>query len=265
MKLIRLLLLTGCYLVLFPIHAAEVKVAVAANFINPARAIASEFEKISGHRVKLSFGSSGKLYAQIRHGAPFDLFFSADQEKPQALEKAQLTVANSRITYAVGRLALWCRLKSQETELEDRLRRLDFQHLALANVKLAPYGKAAAQVLEHLGLVETSRSRWVVGENIGQTFQFVRSGNAELGFIALSQVVGLSAAESGSYWLVPDSLHQPIRQDLVWLQAGKENPAAKALMAFINSKQARRIIESYGYLVPAVVKAERLAEKPLVE
>ncbi|MFC7049414.1 molybdate ABC transporter substrate-binding protein [Emcibacter nanhaiensis] len=231
-------------------HAGEVTVAVASNFTGAMKEIAGAFEKQSGHRVKLSFGSSGKFYAQIRNGAPFEVFLSADQAKPAALDKDGLTVAGSRFSYAIGALALW----SSDAKVVDNgggiLKRGTFRKIAIANPKLAPYGVAATQVLDALGLTDIVRGKLVMGENISQTFQFVGSGNAEIGFVALSQVMQGNKVKAGSAWIVPPELYQPIRQDAVLLKRGEANEAAGALLSFLRSEQAGRIITSFGYRVP---------------
>ncbi|WP_417321182.1 molybdate ABC transporter substrate-binding protein [Emcibacter sp.] len=244
---VSLLLLT------FPgsvVHASEVTVAVASNFSGPMKEIAAVFEQESGHKVKMSFGSSGKIYAQIRNGAPFDLFFSADQAKPEALEKDGLAVAGSRFTYAIGTLALW----SSDGELvDDRggvLKQGRFRKLAIANPKLAPYGVAAMEVINALGLSDNVAGMLVQGENISQTFQFVSTGNAEVGFVALSQIMQNGSLRSGSIWIVPGELYHPIRQDMLLLNRGERSEAARGLLAFMRGDRARTIIESFGYKMP---------------
>ncbi|OIR01761.1 molybdate-binding periplasmic protein precursor [mine drainage metagenome] len=231
----------------FSVQAAGVSVAVAANFTSPMKAIVAEFTKDTGQRVALSFGSSGNFYAQIRNGAPFDVFLSADEETPARLDREGLTVAGSRFTYAVGTLVLW----SGDAHLIDAkgevLRRGDFDKLAIANPKLAPYGKAAIETLTRMGLLDGLRAKLVQGEDIAQTQQFVISGNAQLGFVALSQVMKDGRVSGGSAWIVPGKLYAPIRQDAVILAAGKNNPAAAALMNYLKGAKARAIIKSYGY------------------
>lgn len=229
-----------------PVSAEEVTVAVAANFVPPFRAIAIEFEKRTGHRVKAIAGSSGKFYSQITNGAPFDVFFSADQERPQRLEADGLTVKGSRFTYAVGRLILW----SPHAELvrgEETLRTGTFKHLAIANPQLAPYGLAAKQVMTKAGLWDQLQPRIVQGESLGQTMGFVTSGNAELGFVALSQVLDPTLKQAGSRWAIPLDLYDPIDQDVVWLGRGRSNPAAAALMDYARGADARAVIERFGY------------------
>lgn len=228
-------------------YAEEVHVAVAANFTATMKEIAARFEQKTQHQVILTSGSSGKIAAQIQHGAPFHVFLSADQAKPEALEKAGLTVPNSRFTYALGALVLWS-AKPDWIEGDDaRLQTGDFAKLALANPKLAPYGSAAVDVLEALQLTSATQAKWVMGENIAQTYQFVATGNAQLGFVALSQVMENGKLTHGSGWMIPTHLHQPIRQDAVLLKSAADNSAAKALLTYLQSDEARAIIHSYGY------------------
>lgn len=222
-------------------------VAVAANFTEPMTEIAAAFEKATGHGVKLSFGSSGKFVAQIENGAPFEVFLSADAEKPVKLEKSKQAVEGSRFTYAVGKLVLW---SAKPGYVDDQGRILEsggFQHLALAEPKLAPYGAAAVEVLKNKGLFEKIKPSLVFGENISQTHQFISTGNAELGFIALSQVIQDGKIAEGSGWVVPETLHAPIRQEAVLLNKGADNPAAAALLQSLKSSEARAIIQKYGY------------------
>lgn len=228
-------------------RAETVNVAVAANFTAPMQAIAAEFEKDSGHKIQLAFASSGKFFAQIKNGAPFQVFLSADAQKPERLEQDGLAVAGSRFTYALGALALW----SPQPGLVDAegkvLQQADFKHLALANPKLAPYGAAALQTLEKLQLLSALKPKFVLGENIAQTYQFVATGNAELGFVALSQIFKDGKLTEGSAWIVPDDFYRPIRQDAVLLASGAGNPAATALLDYLKSAKAVTIIKSYGY------------------
>jgi len=232
-------------------HADTLIIAVASNFTAPMNEVASSFEQATGHTVHLAFGSSGKFFAQINHGAPFDLFFSADQAKPRALEEQGRIVPGSRFTYAVGALALWSSREGVNVDNAEVLRQGEFNKLALANPRLAPYGAAAVQVLDALALTETTRPHWVQGENIAQTYRFVRSGNAAVGFVALSQIMMDGEVALGSAWVVPNQLHDPIRQDAVLLPRSESNEAAQAFLDFVRSPTARRIIESYGYTVPA--------------
>ncbi len=227
--------------------AEEINVAVASNFKPVMNDLVAHFQQQSGHRVKLSFGSSGKIFAQIKYGAPFYIFFSADQAKPIALEQEGLIEPNSRFTYAIGTLALWSTKKNFVTEELLRLKSGDFNKLAMANPKLAPYGAAAVEVLDHLSLTASTQPKWVQGENIAQTYQFVSTGNADLGFVALSQIIDKGHSNSGSIWIVPEAFHQPIRQDVVLLKRGKNSRAAAELLQFMRSGEAKKIIEAYGY------------------
>ena len=227
--------------------AAETTVAVASNFTAPMQKIAAQFEKDSGHRAKLSFGSSGNFYAQIRNGAPFQMLLSADEEIPTRLERDGLTAPGSRFTYATGALVLWLAESGRVDADAAVLRVGNFKKLAIANPKLAPYGKAATEVLAALGLQQTLAPKIVQGENIAQTYQFVASGNAELGFVAASQVTKDGRIENGSAWVVPQRLYQPLRQDAVLLVIGRDNPAAIALMQYLKTEPARAIMRSYGY------------------
>jgi len=227
--------------------AEEVQVAVAANFTAPMQAIAAAFEKDTGHKAQLAFGSSGKFYAQIKNGAPFQVLLSADDETPARLEQEGMTVSGKRFTYAIGRLALWSAKEGVVDGKGEILKRGGYAHLAIANPKLAPYGLAAIEVLKKLGLLEAAQPKFVQGENIAQTYQFVASGNAELGFVALSQVTRGGKLVSGSAWMVPGNLHAPIRQDAVLLANGKGNAAAGALMAYLRNDKAKAVIRAYGY------------------
>jgi molybdate transport system substrate-binding protein len=209
--------------------------------------IAAEFEKATGHKAQLAFGSTGKFYAQIRNGAPFEVLLAADDETPARLEKERMAVAGSRFTYSIGQLALWSAKPGYVDDKGEVLKQGAFDHLAIANPKLAPYGAAAVETLGKLGLLGSVEGKFVRGENIAQTFQFVSTGNAELGFVALSQVVEGGKLKSGSAWMVPAGLHAPIRQDVVVLTKGKGNPAADALVKFLKADQARAVIKSYGY------------------
>lgn len=241
-------LLAGvCGLLCTLAHAGTVQVAVAANFSAPMQKIAAAFEKATGHTAVLSFGATGKFYAQIRNGAPFAVLLAADDETPAQLVKDGLAVAGSRFTYAVGQLVLW---SSQPGLVDDQgkvLRQTLPGKLAIADPKLAPYGAAALQTMDRLNVLTRLRPQLVLGENIGQTFQFVQTGNAALGFVALSQLVAGGRIASGSAWVVPASLHDPIRQDAVQLKAGENNPAAKALLQYLRADAARQVIRAWGY------------------
>ncbi|MBT2302282.1 molybdate ABC transporter substrate-binding protein [Variovorax paradoxus] len=228
-------------------QAAEVQVAVAANFFAPMKAIAAEFEKATGHKAVLSSGATGKFYAQIQSGAPFDVFLAADDETPARLDKENATVAGSRFTYATGKLVLWSARPDLVDAKGEVLRSAKFAHIALAAPKLAPYGAAAVETLTRLGLLAQLEPRFVQGESIGQAFSFVSTGNAELGFVALSQVWENGKLKSGSAWIVPAQLHSPIRQDAVLLARGKDNAAAAALITYLKSDAAKALIRSFGY------------------
>jgi molybdate transport system substrate-binding protein len=241
-----LLSLVLVVLAVTPALAEQVLVAVAANFIGPFREVAMEFEKTTGHTVQTASGSSGNFYSQIKNGAPFDVFFSADNERPKLLEEEGLGVIGSRFTYAIGRLVLWGP-DSNLVKGQDTLGSASFKRLAIANPKTAPYGVAAMQAMQKLGVWESVQPRIVMGESLGQTMGFIESGNAELGFVALSQVLDPKIKGTGSRWDVPNDLHEPIQQDVVLLTKGKENPAAKALMEFMGGPQAKAIIERYKY------------------
>ena len=229
------------------VSAEEVQVAVAANFSAPMQVIAAAFKKDTGHKARLAFGSTGKFYAQIKNGAPFQVLLSADAETPARLEREGMTVAATRFTYAIGKLALWSAKKGMVDGSGTVLSKGGYAHLAIANPKLAPYGAAAIEVLKHLSLLEAVQPRLVQGENIAQTYQFVASGNAELGFVALSQITKDGKLIKGSAWIVPTNLHAPIRQDAVMLVNGKGNAAASALMAYLKSDKAKAVIRAYGY------------------
>lgn len=228
-------------------RAAEVQVAAAANFSEPLKEIAAAFEKDSGHKVVASFGPTGGLYTQIRNGAPFDVLLAADDSTPARLEAEGDAVPGSRFTYAVGKLALWSAATGYVDEKGDVLARNAFRHLAIANPKTAPYGLAATQVLGRLGLIESIRPKLVEGTSIGKAYQFVATGNAELGFVALSQVYRDGQIIGGSAWIVPAGLYQPIRQDAVILVRGKDNPAATALVDYLRGAKAAAVIKAYGY------------------
>lgn len=228
-------------------HAAEVQVAVAANFTAPMQKIAAEFERDTGHRASLAFGATGKFYAQIRNGAPFEVFLAADEATPAKLEQEGGAVAGSRFTYAIGKLALWSAQPGVVDDKGEVLKRGAFARLAVANPKTAPYGAAALQVLRKLGVAEALAPKLVTGENIAQAHQFVASGNAELGFVALSQVWADGRLTSGSAWLVPGELHEPLRQDVVILAAGRDKPAARALADYLRGAKAVAIIRAFGY------------------
>lgn len=231
--------------------ADDINIAVASNFTGAIARLAPEFERATGHKLIPSYASTGILYAQIKNGAPFDLLLAADDEHPRLLETEDVGVPGTRFTYAVGRLVLWSPKPGAVDDKGDVLRIGQFAHLAIANPKTAPYGVAAEQVLRRSGLWERLSSRLVFGENIAQTLQFVSTGNAELGFVALAQVHALSKANRGSFWRVPENLHDPISQDAVLLKQGERKRGARAFLEFLRSSAARAIIEDQGYFVPS--------------
>jgi molybdate transport system substrate-binding protein len=240
-------LLLGLFLA-GPAAGGEAVVAVAANFSEVAERLARDFERESGHKLTFVAGSTGKLHAQIANGAPFDVFLSADQESPVRLEKEGLAVAGSRFTYATGRLTLWSREPGRiGRDGAATLRQGKFRLLAIANPALAPYGAAARQTLESLGLWQRFQDRIVMGETIGQAHTLVASGNAELGFVALSSVLSPRNATKGSRWDVPSGLHAPIRQDAVLLARAAGNPAARGFLAFLRGGKAKAVVKTYGY------------------
>lgn len=232
--------------------AEPVQVAVAANFSTPMQKIAAQFEKDTGHKAVLSFGATGKFYAQIRNGAPFEVLLAADDETPARLERENAALAGSRFTYAVGKLALWSAKPKVVDPRGEVLKGGTFDHLALANPKLAPYGAAAVETLKALGTYDVLAPRLVQAENIAQAYQFIASGNAPLGFVAYSQILDDSGGlRGGSVWLVPEKLYSPIRQDVALLEKGtvngKAKPAPAALLQYLKGDKARAIIKAYGY------------------
>ncbi len=239
--------LAGAFAFAGATHAAEVHVAVAANFTAPIKDIAVEFEADTGHKVLAAFGPTGGLYTQVKNGAPFEVFFAADDTTPARLESEGETVAGSRFTYAVGKLVLWSATEGYVDEQGEVLKRNEFKHLSIANPKTAPYGLAATQVMDKLGLTKTLAPKLVEGTNISQAHQFAATGNAELGFVALSQVYKDGKITGGSAWIVPEDLYEPIRQDAVILNKGKDNPAAAALVEYLKGPKAAAVIRSYGY------------------
>lgn len=231
-------------------QADEVQVAVAANFTAPMQQIAARFEKDTGHKATLSFGATGKFYAQIVNGAPFEILVAADDETPTRLEKKGQTVAGSRFTYAIGKLVLWSAAPDLVDNRGEILKTGHFRHLAIANPKTAPYGTAAIETLNKLNLLANVQGRFVQGENIAQAHQFATTGNAELGFVALSQVFRDGRITSGSAWIVPPGLYTRIRQDAVLLDKGRNKPAAAALLVYLKGDRAAGIIKSFGYELP---------------
>lgn len=228
-------------------HAAEVTVAVAANFAAPMAQIAAAFEKSTGHKVVIAYGATGKFYAQIANGAPFDVFLSADAETPLRLVDEGLAVPASRFTYAIGKLVLWSIKPGLVDDKGRVLKQGNFAHLAIANPKTAPYGAAAVEVMGRLGVNGALENKLVRGENISQTYQFVATGNADLGFVALSQIYKKGEFVASSHWVVPSHLYSPIKQDAVLLTRGQSNPAAEALLAYLKSAATRNLIQTYGY------------------
>jgi molybdate transport system substrate-binding protein len=234
-------------LVAGPALAARTTVAVAANFAEPAKAIAARFKARTGHEAVLSFGASGQFYAQIANGAPFEVFLSADRERPEKAEADRLAVAGSRFTYAVGRLVLYSKTPGLVDGKGAVLASARFRKLAIADPKTAPYGVAAVETLKKLRLYDALQPRLVQGTSITQAYQFVDTGAAELGFVALSQVV---TVKGGSRWVVPAADHAPIDQQAVLLKTGANSAAARAFLAFLRGPEARAIIRSYGYDLP---------------
>ena len=227
-------------------HADEVSIAVAANFTAPMQKIAAEFEKDTGHKINAAFGSTGKFYAQIKNGAPFEVLLTADDETPTRLVAENAAVAGTQFTYAVGKLVLWSAKPAVVDAAGEVLKKGSFEHIAIANPKLAPYGAAAVQAMNALGVYDSLQAKIVTAESIAQSYQFIVSGNAQLGFVALSQVLKDGKIE-GSSWLVPAKLYQQIRQDAVILENGRGKAAAEALMKFLKGDKAKAIIKSYGY------------------
>ncbi len=231
----------------FSINATELKVAVAANFAQTLKEISTVFEKDTGHKLAITQGSTGKLYAQISQGAPFEVFLSADDETPEKLVTEGKAINGTRFTYAIGRLALWSPKPDLVDEGGQVLKTDKFRFLAIANARVAPYGRAAVQVMQKLGVLASIEPRVVQGESITQTFQFVSTGNAQLGFVALSQISENGKIKSGSAWIVPENMHEQLRQDAVLLNPGKDSAAATALLNFLKSDKAKKIIASHGY------------------
>lgn len=227
--------------------ADEVQVAVAANFTAPIQAIAKDFEKDTGHKLVAAFGATGQIYTQIKNGAPFEVFLSADDSTPAKLEQEGEIVKGSRFTYAVGTLAVWSAKDNYVDAKGDVLNANNYRHLSIANPKAAPYGLAATQVLARLGLTDATKAKIVEGQSITQAYQFVSTGNAELGFVALSQIYKDGKVTSGSAWIVPADMHDPIKQDAVILNKGKDNAAAKALVEYLKGPKAAAVIKSFGY------------------
>ena len=245
--MLRLLAATTSLLLLQPALGAEFRLAVAANFSTPARQIAADFERDTGHKALISTGATGGLYTQIKNGAPFELLLAADDERPALAVKEGLGVDGTVFTYAVGRLVLWSAKPGFVDDKGEVLKKGGFNRISFANPKTAPYGAAAMETLAKLGLLESLRPKFVQGENITQAWQFISTGNAELGFVALSQAWQDGKLKSGSAWVVPAEHHTPIRQDAVLLTKGANNPAAKAFLDYLKSPKAQAVIKSYGY------------------
>jgi molybdate transport system substrate-binding protein len=249
---LRLMLAAASTLFFVAAQAGEVTVAVAANFTAPMQKIAKAFEQDTGHKAQLAFGATGKFYAQIKNGAPFAVLLAADDETPARLEKEGLALADTRFTYATGRLALWSK---QANVVDDKgevlrsnsLNKIGIHKIAIADPKLAPYGIAAMEVIHKFGVQASVTPKLVQGESIGQTYQFVSTENAQLGFVALSQISVDGRITQGSAWVVPQHLHTPLKQDAVLLNAGKDNAAAHALLKYLQGDTAKAIITSYGY------------------
>ena len=248
-RLRRLFILAASLAMTVAAHAEVVHVAVAANFTAPAKALAEVFAKTTGHQARLSFGATGAFYTQIKHGAPFDVLLAADDERPALLEKEGAIVPGSRFTYAVGQLVLWSAKPGFVDDQGAVLKRGNFSKIAIANPKLAPYGAAAVQTIDQLGLTAPLQPKLVTGESIGQTYNFIATGNADLGFVALAQVLDGGKLKSGSAWVVPAQYHAPIIQDAVILKRAANNPAAKAWMDLMRTPQTKEFIRSYGYAV----------------
>ncbi|MBX9850066.1 MAG: molybdate ABC transporter substrate-binding protein [Rhodocyclaceae bacterium] len=231
-------------------NSGEVSAAVAANFTEPVKQIVELFQKETGHTVKLSFGSSGKFTSQIKEGAPFDVFLAADEKNPKLLEKEGLAVDGSRFVYALGKLVLW---SAQPGFVDDKgyvLRKGNYNKIAYADPKLAPYGLAAKETLEDQGLWTVVQGKLVTGESITQTYQFAATGNADLAFIALSQITKDGKVSEGSWWIVPAHMYNPIKQAAVQLTAAKDKDAAKAFLTYLKSEKAVAIIRNFGYELP---------------
>lgn len=247
-KLLPCLILLLALLCSSQLRADVVRVAVAANFTAPMQKIAAEFEHDTGHQASLAFGSTGKFFAQVVNGAPFDVFLAADVETPARLEQDRHAVSGSRFTYAVGRLALWSSLKGKVDSQGEVLKKGEFRHLALPNPKISPYGAVAIEVMQKLGVLATLQAKFVRAENVSQAYQFAASGNAEVAFIALAQIwQDGKLTTAGSAWVIPPGMHAALRQDAVLLNHGRNNLAAHALLDYMQGDKARSIIKSYGY------------------
>ncbi|MBU0687955.1 MAG: molybdate ABC transporter substrate-binding protein [Gammaproteobacteria bacterium] len=242
--------LTLAFSLAMPAQAGEVRVAVASNFTAPMERIVPLFEQATGHKAKVSYGSTGKFYAQIRNGAPYDVFLAADDETPKKLVRQELAVGQSRFVYALGKLVLWSVQPDIVDDKATLLNKGNFNKLSIANPRLAPYGVAAKETLTKLTMWNAMQRKLVQGENITQAYQFVASENADLGFIALSQIMRDGKISQGSWWIVPPTMYQPIKQSAVQLSEAQDVEAAQALLTFLRGKQAAAIIRSYGYELP---------------
>lgn len=231
--------------------AATVKLAVATNFTDAMKQIATAFEQDTGHQSKVSYASSGKLFAQIQHGAPYDVFLSADTDKPVQLAQKQLAIGSSRFTYAQGQLVLWAPgLSLVTSNIQSTLSEAKFAHFAIANAKLAPYGVAAMETLKTMGVYQTLKPKLVQGENIGQTYQYIHSRNAQMGFVAYAQLIKTGHHKGDDYWIVDNQWHAPIEQTAILLTQAKNSDAAKAFMRYLQSPKAKAIIKAFGYNTP---------------
>jgi molybdate transport system substrate-binding protein len=247
MQFVRPALVTFSLMAVSSVSAEETQIAVAANFTAPLKAIIEVFEEDTGHKVQASYGSTGKLYAQIKNGAPFEALLAADQERPERLEEEGVGLPGSRFTYAIGTLVLWSADADKVEDGAALLKSGDFNKLSIANPKLAPYGVASIETLEALGLKAAIEPKLVMGENIAQTYQFVDTRNADIGFVALSQVMQDGEIVKGSGWIVPGEMHAPIRQDALILNSGKDNPALTELFVYLKGEKAQAIIHDFGY------------------
>ena len=230
--------------------AGEVLVAVAANFAGPVQKIAAAFQADTKNSVKVAIGSTGALYAQAKSGAPFDVLLAADGETPKRLESDGLAVPGSRFTYAYGRLVLWSARPGYVDPRGEVLRSAHFRRIAIADPKLAPYGRAAVEAMQRMGVYDRLQPKLVLAGNIGQAYQFVATGNAALGFVAQSQVFADGRLASGSAWTVPADMHAPLQQDAVVLVHGADNPAAAQFAQYLKGDKARAIIAGFGYDLP---------------
>lgn len=245
--LISSLLLFSCNFT----FAGEVNIAVAGNFFRPLQALVLEFEQNSNDKINISVGSSGKLYAQIVNGAPFDILLSADTKRPSKLIADELAIQDSQFTYARGKLVLWSHDPTVIDSQGKRLLSKKIKHLAIANPKLAPYGEQAVAVLKKLEVYEQLQDKLVVGQSVGQALQYISSSSVKQGIIALSQVTRGGEINEGSAWIIPTDLYQTIQQDAVLLNQGKDNPVANAFLEYLKTESAFNIIRSFGYEVGA--------------